>query len=123
MLHVGSLTTIITLMTYPTKEPRDTNRDNLIAAAGHITASKPAANTRTVPGSPADKQVIVRVTEEMQELWRQAAVIDGVSLSEMIRGLVSKYADGVVNCPHPANMIKWYPWSEQCLKCGKRLRA
>lgn len=97
--------------------------DNLKAAMGHVEPETPESNTESSPGKPADKQIIVRVTSEMAELWKEAAEKEGKSLSEAIRGLVTPWADAVVNCDHPLNLRKWYPWSESCLKCGRKLRA
>lgn len=79
------------------------------------------ANTEAVPGAPADKQVIVRVTEEMRDYWKAAAEASGISLSEFIRDLVQEAAAQVLDCAHPREMLRTYPWSTVCLKCGQRL--
>ena len=97
--------------------------ENLKAAMAHIEPETPSTNTESKPGKPADKQIIVRVTPDMADLWKEAAEKEGKSLSEAIRGLVTPWADAIVNCPHPKNMRQVYPWSETCLKCGKKLRA
>lgn len=81
------------------------------------------ANTQTEPGAPADKQVIVRVTEEMRDYWKAAAEATGVSLSEYIRELVQANAEDVLECSHPVEALRTYPWSKVCLKCGVRLEG
>ena len=91
------------------------------AGTGHPAA--PKSNTETEPGAPADKQVIVRVTEEMREYWKAAAEATGISLSEMIRDIVQTHAVDILECPHPPEQQKVYPWSRVCLKCGIRLEG
>lgn len=80
------------------------------------------SNTESTPGSPADKQVNIRVTEEMKVFWDKAADARGVPLSEFIRDVVQKEAEDLLVCQHPQSMILEYPWSSRCLKCGTRLR-
>ena len=79
--------------------------------------------TGAEPGSPADKQVLVRVTEETREEWKSAAEALSISLSELVRSSVQKRVDETLYCQHPMQFRKVYPWSESCLKCGVRLRA
>lgn len=80
-------------------------------------------STGAEPGSPADKQVLVRVTEETREEWKLAAEALSISLSELVRSSVQTRVNDTLYCTHPAQYRKVYPWSESCLKCGTRLRA
>lgn len=76
-----------------------------------------------VPESDAaDKQVIVRVTEDTKNAWDAAAKALGVSRSEFIRQVVDEVADRTLNCKHPREYREFYPWQETCRLCGKRLR-
>ena len=79
-------------------------------------------NTKATPGEPAMKQVIVRTTDAEHARWKQAADVLNVSLAEFMRDACSKAASRELDCAHPAQFRKEYPWSSTCTKCGKRLR-
>jgi len=100
--------------------------DNLDAAVNHVADSLdptvPAA-TGATPGAPATAQVLIRTTGEERERWKAAAERQGVTLSDFIRSAVRDAAAGILDCPHPLNQRRWYPWSEFCLQCGQRLRG
>ena len=72
--------------------------------------------------SPADKQVIVRLTLKERENWKAAADKTGQTLSAFIRDLCNARADEVLICSHPVNQRRFYPWAEFCLKCNTRMR-
>jgi RNA polymerase-binding transcription factor DksA len=72
--------------------------------------------------SPADKQVIVRLTLEERENWKAAADKNGQTLSAFIRDLCNARAEEVLVCSHPVNQRRFYPWAEFCLKCNTRMR-
>lgn len=99
--------------------------DNIAAAMDKVAESmdltrKP--NTGSTPGEPAMKQVIVRATEHDQERWKQAAEKQGVSMAEFVRRVCNEAAAEELDCPHPIQFRKSYPWSERCTKCNTRLR-
>ena len=71
--------------------------------------------------APIDKSVLIRTTEAERERWKQAAAQDQVSLSAWIRNHLNAAATKVLDCEHPEDMLKKYPWSITCTKCGKRL--
>lgn len=75
------------------------------------------------PGEPADKQVLIRVTESDRLRWGEAARVEGVSVSEFVRNLVNERVRGLLECEHPAESRRWYRWAEFCQKCGVRLRG
>jgi len=83
---------------------------------------KPVAPTEE-GDSPADVQVLVRVTAEEKEMWKKAAALLNLTMSAYIRELCSARAQELLVCGHPINQRRWYPWAEFCLKCSKRLRG
>ena len=102
------------------------DQDNLEAAMDHVADHLDltvASNTGSEPGSPAVAQVLVRTTPEERERWKQAAEARGLSLSEFMRAVVGGATAEVLDCQHPLNQRRWYPWAEFCLACGNRLRG
>lgn len=99
--------------------------DNLEAAMEMVAETMSPTRKVSVSGdeSPSQAQVIVRTTEEERERWKSAAAASGMSMSEWIRDLASKAAKEKLECQHPFDKRKVYPWSETCLQCGKRLRG
>lgn len=79
-------------------------------------------STRISGETPADKQVLIRTTDEDRERWKAAAQARGLSLAEFIRDTINERVVAILDCDHPQNMRKSYPWSEFCLRCNKRLR-
>lgn len=71
---------------------------------------------------PADKQVLIRTTAPERDRWKQAAEKEGVPLSQFIRDLLNKRAMELLECAHPINERRYYPWAEFCLKCDTRLK-
>lgn len=101
------------------------NIDNIEAAMDKLAENldltrKP--NTGATPGDPAMKQVIIRATEFDSNRWKTAAENQGMSLAEFVRRVVNDATALELDCPHPHNMRKVYPWSESCTKCGARIR-
>lgn len=88
--------------------------------ASQLTPTVPK-NTGTEPGSPATKQTIVRSTDNDHARWKQAAERLNISLAEYIRGCCNDKAAELLDCSHPVEFRRWYPWAETCLKCGTRL--
>jgi len=70
---------------------------------------------------PADKQVLIRATEHDRERWKRAAEVAGVSLSALVRDVMNKQATDVLDCSHPPQYRKVYPWASFCTKCDMRL--
>jgi len=101
-------------------------QDNLDAAvnreAEHMDLTiKP--DTGSTPGNPVTAQVLIRTTEHDRDRWKEAADKHGLTMSEFIRTTLNKEAVETLDCTHPLNQRRYYPWSEFCLKCGQRLRA
>lgn len=70
---------------------------------------------------PAGTSVLIRTTEENRERWRKAAEISGQTMSSWIRDLLNARATELLECQHPLNMMKLYPWAKICTKCNTRL--
>ena len=99
--------------------------DNIEAAMDKVAETlEPTrkTNTGSSPGEPAMKQVIVRATESDQDKWKRAAEKQGVSMAEFVRRVCNEAASDELDCKHPAQYRKSYPWSERCTKCNTRLR-
>lgn len=73
--------------------------------------------------SPASKQILIRATQSEHERWKRAAEITETNVSQMVRDLVNKHVTDILDCSHPTNMRRYYPWAEFCLKCSTRLRG
>ena len=102
------------------------NVDNLEAAMNHEAEHLDPTiqpNTGSTPGSPAVAQVLIRTTPEERERWKQAAEFKGLTVSDFIRQAVGDAASNILDCQHPLNQRRWYPWAEFCLACGQRLRG
>jgi hypothetical protein len=102
------------------------NVDNLEAAMNHEAEHLDPTiqpNTGSTPGSPAVAQVLIRTTPEERERWKQAAESKGLTVSDFIRQAVGDAASNILDCQHPLNQRRWYPWAEFCLACGQRLRG
>lgn len=100
-------------------EPEDNLEQAMNAVADimdHTISTKISSDT------PADKQVLVRTTDEDRERWKAAAQARGLSLAEFIRDTINSKVEEILDCVHPENMRKKYPWSEFCMRCNRRLR-
>jgi hypothetical protein len=72
-------------------------------------------------GEPASKQVLLRASERDHLRWKEAADKMGVSMAEFIRNTCNEKATSLLDCPHPTNQRRYYPWAVSCLACGTRL--
>jgi len=80
------------------------------------------SKTNAPDGETASRQVILRATEADHERWKNAAAKQGISMSEFIRNVCNTAASELLDCQHPIEFRKIYPWSDTCLKCGVRLK-
>lgn len=98
--------------------------DNLKAAVGKIAETMDMSVSAVVgDDGPTTKQVIVRTTDDDHERWKRASQRDGKSMSQFIREAVNSRVSEILDCQHPMNMRRFYPWAEFCLKCNSRLRG
>jgi len=98
-------------------------QDNIEAAMAKVAETiKPTRKTNTgaEDGSTATKQVLIRTTDEDHARWKEASEKEGISLSEFIRNAANGQASEVLDCKHPPENLKWYPWGKRCTKCGLR---
>lgn len=99
------------------------DESNLAAAiAKEVEGGITVSSELSPEDGPADKTVLVRLTEHDRDRWKQAAEKVGKPMSQMIRDSVNQFVQDTLDCPHPTNMRRYYPWSEFCLKCETRLR-
>lgn len=101
------------------------NDDNIEAAMAKVAeniAPTKKANTGVEGGSTATKQVLIRVSEEDHERWKEAAEKDGATLSDFLRKAANAAASDVLDCKHPMQFRKVFPWTEKCVKCGTVFR-
>jgi len=102
----------------------DPEQSNVAAAMGKVAETiKPTISrgTRTDDNTPSDKQVLIRTTDLERERWKQAATHEQVTLSSWIRNILNAEAKRILECDHPMNMMRFYPWAKICTKCGQRL--
>jgi predicted HicB family RNase H-like nuclease len=92
------------------------------ALENEIARGTGVSNELSPEDGPADKTILVRVTESDRERWKQAAEKAGKTMSQFIRDSVNESVKNTLDCPHPINMRRYYPWSEFCLLCQSRLK-
>lgn len=99
-------------------------QDNLKVAVDKIAETMDMTMSQVVgDDGPTTKQVIVRTTDDDHERWKRASQRDGKSMSQFIREAVNNRVAEILDCQHPMNMRRFYPWAEFCLKCNSRLRG
>lgn len=106
-------------------EELETAEDNIEAAMDAVADSlvpTRKSNTGAKKGEQAQNQVLYRATAEDHERLKMAAQHMGISMAEFIRSAVNEKVADTLDCKHPENMRKTYPWNEKCLKCGATLR-
>jgi len=104
-------------------ENKEPSEDNVVPAMDKVASSikmSRKTNTGSEPGEPAAKQVLLRASESDHLRWKEAADKKGVSLAEFIREVVNREVSAVLDCPHPTNMKRFYPWATTCLACGQQ---
>ena len=101
---------------------KDPEISNLVAAIDREAHGDKSISTDVSPeDGPADKNILVRLTNKDRERWKEASEKIGVTMSQMIRDAVNVKVIEVLDCSHPTNMRRYYPWSEFCLKCSTRI--
>jgi len=107
------------------KKETNEDQDNLKAAINKVaeTLNPTVSTINKDDDGPADKQVLIRTTDKERDRWKAAAEKQGIPLSQFIRDLLNNKAQELLDCSHPINMRRYYPWAEFCLKCDTRLRG
>lgn len=103
-------------------EPQEDNVEAAMHAIADSIVPSRKKNTGAKAGETAQSQILIRATPEDHELIKKAAAHLGLSMSEFVRNTVVEKARELTECQHPRSHRKSYPWSEMCLKCGKRLK-
>jgi len=102
----------------------DEDGSNLTAAMDKVASSMDMSISVAVgDDGPATKQIIVRASDVDHERWKQAAHKSGKSMAQFIREVMNDKVKDILDCSHPINMRRQYPWAEFCLKCNTRLRG
>lgn len=100
------------------------DKDNLRAAMAAVIRDEsdmsitPFENS---DGGPADKQVLIRTSQYERERWKSAAAIQQQNLSSWIRENLNYHANLSLDCQHPMDETRFYPWATICMKCNTRL--
>lgn len=105
--------------------PENDEMDNLVAAMNRVAETlDPVISTSiTDDDGPANKQILIRATESDHERWKLAAEKSGQSLAQFIRETVNQKVTDILDCSHPIEQRRKYPWAEFCLRCNARLRG
>lgn len=100
------------------------NNSNLGAAISKVseTTDLNVAPIQKNEDGPAGTSVLIRTTEQTREMWRKAAEATGLSMSAWIRDVLNARAIELLECQHPMNMMKIYPWAKICTRCNMRLK-
>jgi len=104
------------------KEPAEDNLEAAMDAVAESLVPTRGKSTGASKGEQAQSQILIRATTEDHELIKSAAAHMGVSMSEFVRTTAVDKARTLVQCQHPKEHRRVYPWSEVCLKCHKKLR-
>jgi hypothetical protein len=105
------------------QENNQEETDNIRSAMDKVaeTLTPSISTSIDAEDGPADKQVLIRTNDYERNRWKEAASIEQISLSAWIRTVLNSEAKRLLECDHPMNMVRFYPWSKICTKCGKRL--
>lgn len=110
--------------TINTEESESSGEDNLVAAIDKIASTMDMTISNVVgDDGPATKQIIVRATDIDHERWKTAAHKEGKSMAQFVRDVMNEKVKDIIDCTHPMDMRRKYPWAEFCMKCDTRLRG
>jgi predicted HicB family RNase H-like nuclease len=99
-----------------------TNADNLEQAMNAVAdVMEHTISTRLEGDNPADKQVLIRATDIDRERWKNAAQKEGKSLAQFLRDTINEKVVEILECSHPQEQRRVYPWAQFCLRCNQRL--
>jgi hypothetical protein len=98
-------------------------QDNIRAAMDKVAETLTPSISASIDAEdgPADKQVLIRTNDYERNRWKEAASIEQVTLSSWIRTILNAEAKRMLECDHPMEMMRFYPWAKICTKCGNRL--
>jgi len=102
-------------------EPIEDNLEVAMNAVADTIVPTRKSKTGSTPGDPASKQVLLRATDLDHQRWKDAADFHNISMAEFIRNACNEKAKEVLDCSHPTNMRRFYPWANVCLQCGMKI--
>jgi len=96
--------------------------DNVESAMNKVAETMDlSVSTNLSEDGPSNKQIIVRTTDNDHERWKLASHKEGKSMSQFIRDTINDKVIDILDCSHPIEMRRYYPWAEHCLRCNSRL--
>ena len=90
------------------------DEDNIEAAMDKV--AETLETTRVPAGSS-------KAGERDHGRWKEAADKLNISMAEFMRNACNEAAGALLDCQHPTDQIRYYPWAVTCMKCGTRLRT
>lgn len=97
--------------------------EDLTPTRSRAVGKKKKSEDGTELSSTAQEQVLFRATTEDKHKWEECAKHLGISMAEFLRVSANEKVDNTMKgCEHPLSFRRSFPWMEECLKCGVRLR-
>ena len=97
--------------------------EDLTPTRSRAVGKKNKGEDGTELSSTAQEQVLFRATTEDKQKWEECAKHLGISMAEFLRVSANEKVDNTMKgCEHPLSFRRSFPWMEECLKCGVRLR-
>lgn len=97
--------------------------EDLVPTRSRSVGKKKKSEDGTELSSTAQEQVLFRASTEDKQKWEECAKHLGISMAEFLRVSANeKVENTMAGCDHPLAFRRSFPWMEECLKCGVRLR-
>jgi hypothetical protein len=97
--------------------------EDLTPTRSRSVGKKKKSEDGTELSSTAQEQVLFRASTEDKQKWEECAKHLGISMAEFLRVSANeKVENTMAGCDHPLSFRRSFPWMEECLKCGVRLR-
>jgi hypothetical protein len=97
--------------------------EDLTPTRSRSVGKKKKSEDGTELSSTAQEQVLFRASTEDKQKWEECAKHLGISMAEFLRVSANeKVENTMAGCDHPLAFRRSFPWMEECLKCGVRLR-
>jgi hypothetical protein len=97
--------------------------EDLTPTRSRSVGKKKKSEDGTELSSTAQEQVLFRASTEDKQKWEECAKHLGISMAEFLRVSANeKVESAMAGCDHPLAFRRSFPWMEECLKCGVRLR-
>lgn len=97
--------------------------EDMTPTRSRAVGKKKKSEDGTELSSTAQEQVLFRASTEDKQKWEECAKHLGISLAEFLRVSANEKAENTMKgCEHPLAFRRSFPWMEECLKCGVRLR-